>query len=260
MFDFREISSKENELIKQISKLQTSASYRKETGLFVAEGLRICNDCKDNFIKFKHLVFTKDFYCKFPNEVEGLSNFCDDNILVTDNVFNKISDTKSPQGILAVGEIPVSACSGISKNGKYIALENISDPSNLGAVSRTAEALGIDGIILSDNGCDPFSPKSIRASMGTLLRMPIYVLKDFVNEIAYLGLTTYACVVRNGEPVENIKFDKGSIVVIGNEANGLTDRMIEKSDKSITIKMSGRAESLNASVAAAIVMWELTKQ
>jgi TrmH family RNA methyltransferase len=144
--------------------------------------------------------------------------------------------------------------------GRYVALENINDPSNLGAVSRTAEALGVSGIILSANGCDPYSPKSLRASMGTLLRMPIIIMNDFVECIKNSGLKSYACVVdSNAKSITDVDFCDGSVVMIGNEANGLTTEAKAVASEKITIKMTGKAESLNAATAAAISIWEMMK-
>ena len=258
MTDFKRITSKDNAFIKQVSLLQTSARERKKTGSFVAEGLRILLDCYENNVQFLSLVVTDEFLNKHGNDVEKLANNASEIVVVTDAVFTKISDTTNPQGVLAVIEMPKSNAQQIKANGKYIALENVADPSNLGAVSRTAEALGVDGIILSDNGCDPYSPKALRSSMGTLLRMPVIVLDDFTAALKNSGLSLYACVVSGGKSIKDTVFSNGSIVIIGNEANGLTEETIAISQK-ITIPMSGRAESLNAAVAASIAMWELVK-
>ena len=146
------------------------------------------------------------------------------------------------------------------KNGKYVALENINDPANLGAISRTAEALGADGLILSSGSCDPYSPKALRASMGTLLRMPIFVFGDFAAEMKSCGLKFYACVPSAAdESISNVKFLPGCAVMIGNEANGLTEETKAAAHKKITVPMRGRAESLNAAAAAAIAVWEMMK-
>ena len=148
----------------------------------------------------------------------------------------------------------------INPLGRYVALENLNDPSNLGAVSRTAEALGVSGIILSANGCDPYSPKSLRASMGTLLRMPVIIFDDFSTGIKQSGLKSFACVVdKQVKSITDIEFGEGSVVMIGNEANGLTDDAKNIADEKITIKMSGKIESLNAATAAAISIWEMMK-
>lgn len=258
MTNFKRITSKDNAFIKQVSLLQTSARERKKTGSFVAEGLRILLDCYENNVQFLSLVITDEFLTKHGNDVERLADNALEIVVVTDTIFTKISDTKNPQGILAVIEMPKNDVQQIKANGKYIALENVADPSNLGAVSRTAEALGVDGIILSNNGCDPYSPKALRSSMGTLLRMPVIVLDDFTDALKNSGLTLYACVVSGGKSINDTVFSNGSIVIIGNEANGLTEETIAISQK-ITIPMSGRAESLNAAVAASIAMWELVK-
>ena len=259
MTDFKRITSKDNTLIKQISLLQTSARERKKTGTFVAEGLRLLLDCYENDVRFLSLVIADEFLNKHAEDVENLAKNSKEIVVVTDTVFTKISDTKSPQGILAVIEMPENNLSQIKSNGKYVALENVADPSNLGAVSRTAEALGVDGIILSSGGCDPYSPKALRSSMGTLLRMPVIVLDNFTDALKNSGLNLYACVVSGGKSINEVEFPNGSVVIIGNEANGLTDAVIEISQK-ITIPMSGRAESLNAAVAASIAMWELIKR
>ena len=146
------------------------------------------------------------------------------------------------------------------KKGRFIGLENLQDPSNLGAIARSCEALGADGILISKGSCDPYSPKSLRASMGTLLRMPVFTLADFSKEIAGLGLKTYACVVdTDAQNFGDIKFSDGSVLIIGNEANGITDETKSVSDMKITIPMKGNAESLNAAVAASIAMWEMMK-
>ncbi len=258
MTDFKRITSKDNAFIKQVSLLQSSARERQKTGTFVAEGLRILLDCYENNVQFLSLVITEEFLNKHRTDAEKISENSDETVVVNDAVFSKISDTKNPQGILAViRKHECSACQ-IKPDGKYIALENVADPSNLGAVSRTAEALGVDGIILSGNGCDPYSPKALRSSMGTLLRMPVVICDDFIAALKESGLSLYACVVSGGKSIKDVEFCDGSIVIIGNEANGLTDEVISVAQK-ITIPMSGRAESLNAAVAASIAMWELVK-
>lgn len=255
---FKTVLSKDNELIKQVAKLQNSARSRREQGLFVAEGLRICEDCYDNVVELVSLIITNSFADKFPQKAEKLSIKAAETVMVNESIFQKISDTKNPQGILAVCKIPKNKNTEILSDGKYIALENIADPSNLGAVSRTAEALGIDGIILSSDSVDPFSPKALRASMGTLVRMPIIVTENFCKELQNSGLTLYACVVKDGKSITEVAFKKGSAILLGNEANGLSDNAKQIAEE-ITIPMKGNAESLNLAVAASIAMWELIK-
>lgn len=260
MKNFKVIESRDNALIKLIVALQGTTKARKENGLFVLEGLRICDDAAQNNIQFDKFIVSNTAFSKLKKDIEKLSENAVDCYKIPDNLFKKISDTISPQGIMAVAKIPSKSLDIIDSKGKYIALENVSDPSNLGAVARTGEALGISGIILSAVGCDPYSPKVLRASMGTLLRIPVIILQDFSEEIGKLGLKTYAAVVDNtAKPITEVSFEAGSCIIIGNEANGITDETKKVSDSLFTIPMSGRAESLNAAVAASISIWEMMK-
>lgn len=260
MREFKIITSRENSLIKLISSLQGSANARREHRLFALEGLRLCDDAYQNGIRFDKLIVSDGAFEKYRDTVYEFAENSGDCFKIPDTLFKKIADTSAPQGILALSALPKTDGAEIKPDGRYVALENISDPSNLGAVSRTAEALGVSGIILSSGGCDPYSPKSLRASMGTLLRMPITVLEDFPSRVGSLGLKTYGCVVEStAEPITKQHFEDGSIVIIGNEANGLTEQIKAAADCLITVPMSGKAESLNAAVAAAISMWEMMK-
>jgi len=260
MQNFSIITSRENSLIKLVCSLQSSAKARRENNLFVIEGLRIMRDAYDNSIRFDKLIVSESAMEKYPGDIADFAENSVECYRLPDSLFKKISDTVSPQGIIALSKIPRSSLNEIDTSGRYIALENIADPSNLGAISRTCEALGVTGIILTDNGCDPYSPKALRASMGTLLRIPLIILSDFSNQLIALGLKTYSCVVdADALPIGGIDIQDGSIVIIGNEANGITDETKNASDYRITIPMSGRAESLNAAVAAAISTWEMMK-
>ena len=259
MENFKTITSKDNSLIKLVCALQSSANTRKEHNLFVLEGLRICDDAFSCGVKFDKLIVSDTAFKKYETAVNDFTKNTVECYKVPDSLFKKISDTTSPQGIIVLAQMPYKSCE-IDKNGRYIALENINDPSNLGAISRTAEALGVSGMILSSGGCDPYSPKSLRASMGTLLRMPIIWFDDFSKDIKNCGLKSYACVVDNdAKSITDVSFGDGSVVMIGNEANGLTEETKTFANERITIKMSGKAESLNAATAAAISIWEMMK-
>lgn len=260
MSEFIEITSKDNQLIKFVGLLQNSSKQRRNNRLFVLEGLRICLDAFENNIKIDKLIVTKDALNKYKEKIEELKKISDSCYILRDDLFKKISDTNTPQGIIAVAKFP-EISKVVSENGRYIALENISDPSNLGAIVRTAEALGVSGIIVSLDGCDPYSPKSLRASMGTLLRMPVFVTDDIIKFIKDNSLRSFACVVeKTAEPIYNCKFNGGDVLLIGNEANGLERQTKTDAEKLVTIPMSGKAESLNAAAAASIAMWEMMKQ
>lgn len=259
MTGFKEITSKDNSFIKLVCELQRSSKVREDYSLFVLEGLRICKDAFYNGIRFDKLIVSRTAFEKYSEEIFKFSKISNENILIPDSLFKKISETKSPQGIIAVAHKPQKPEIDFKK-GRFIGLENLQDPSNLGAVARTAEALGVSGIIMSKNCCDPYSPKSLRASMGTLLRLPVVITENFAEDIKSFGLVSYACVVNsNALPINEVNFSDGCIVLIGNEANGLTEETVKNSDFSVTIPMKGKAESLNASVAASIAAWEMMK-
>ena len=260
MLDFKQITAKDNRLIKLVSLLQKSSKARKENGLFVLEGLRICKDAADNNIAFDVLILSKSVWEKSPAEIEPLKQNAASGAVVSDQLFAKISDTATPQGIMAVCVMP-RLKNELDSHGRYVALESVSDPANIGAISRTAEALGVDGIIISGESCDVYSPKALRASMGTLLRMPLYFCDDIIEYLNSHALRGFACIAQSNADLKigEFKFSDGDVVIIGNEANGLCDKTKLGAYKTVTIDMRGTAESLNASAAAAIAMWELKK-
>ncbi|MCQ2454848.1 MAG: RNA methyltransferase [Clostridia bacterium] len=259
MNNFNEISSKDNRLIKYVSKLQTSSKFRYSEKKIVVEGLRISKDVLENGVGFDTLIVGKSFFERYKNEVAYFSEKCDNNYIIPDSLFEKISDTETPQGIILVTEMPNFEAQADSKK-KYIALDNLQDPSNLGAIARTCEALGVGGIILNNISCDPFSPKSLRASMGTLLRMPVFITDNLIEFFNKNGLKSYSCVIdKDAKSISSVNFNIGDVIIIGNEANGISDFVKSNSTAKITIPMSGTAESLNAASAAAIAIYELTK-
>ena len=260
MLDFTEIRAKDNRLIKLVTLLQKSAKARRENSLFVLEGLRICKDAALCGVRFDTLIVSKTAFEKYSKELEDLTLNARAGALVSDDLFKKISDTVSPQGIIAVAQTPTGS-KPLDRRGRYVALESVADPSNIGAIARTAEALGVTGIIISGESCDVFSPKSLRASMGTLLRLPLYFCNDITDFLEENSLRGFACIPKDTAKLKmgEFEFAGGDVVIIGNEANGLSERTISKAYKTVTIDMRGKAESLNAASAAAIAIWELCK-
>lgn len=255
------ITSKDNSRIKKVSQLVASAKKRRESGLFILEGTRLCEEALRETISVCEMFYTaavKASHLELINQLSKRAKFCDE---VSEAVFSKLSDTSSPQGILLT--VSFSQTLSVPKSGRFIAFERVNDPANLGAAARTAEALGFSGLILSGDGVDPFSPKSLRASMGALLRLPIIYSNDFLKTLAEYranGFVINGTVVdANAMHINKIAFSENEIAVIGNEANGMTEAAKQICDRLITIPMSGRAESLNAAAAAAIIMWEMCR-
>lgn len=258
------ISAVSNPKIKAYTALATSKSKRRNEGLFVLEGLRLCTDVLRSGLKVKRLFFTQEAYEKNKGDIESLISISDESYQITQIVSEKMTDTKTPQGVFCV--LPTLDkqldSNKIDISGKYILLDNVQDPANLGAISRTAEALGISGIIVS-GGCDVYSPKALRASMGALLRIPVTETENVIETIEKAkkdGIQVYASTpCEDADDITKISFTGGVITIIGNEANGVSESVIDCCNKKITIRMTGRAESLNAGAAASIIMWEMVK-
>ncbi|MBQ3417193.1 MAG: RNA methyltransferase [Ruminococcus sp.] len=258
------IISKDNTKIKYVKKLIASSSFRKEEGLFVAEGKRLCDDALRSGAGVALALFSEDFCQNHPDDLERFRHSADQSFLVRNSIFCALSDTKTPQGVLFVIKTldkPIDF-DKMNKNGKIAALESIKDPSNLGTILRSAEAFGVDLVVLSDDCCDIYSPKVIRGSMGALFRQAVCIVDDlpaFIERFNHNG-TSYAAVLdRDSVSLSEICFSSPSLVCIGNEGRGLSERVISSCSEKVFIPMLGDAESLNASVAASILMWEMIK-
>ncbi len=258
------IVSVQNSKIKHFSKLVSSAKERKKTGEFVIEGARLCRDAAESGVKIKELFVTSEARSKYHEDIEKIILHAASSFEISDEAAKKIQDTDSSQGVFLLCENTPNETeiSHLDSKGKYIVLENVQDPSNLGAVARTAEALGIDGAVLV-SCCDVFNPKAQRSAMGSLFRIPFVRISHIDEMFSYAkenNMKTVATVVdKNADKINETELSGGIFLIIGNEGNGITDYTAKKADKRATIPMQGRAESLNASMAACIAMWEVLR-
>lgn len=258
------ISSKENKRIKYIKKLISSASFRREEGLFAVEGLRLCSDALISGAQIRSAYFSESFADKNTEFIGTASRSADSCCILTDSIFSAVSDTKTPQGVLFVIKRLDKTIDfdKIKDNGKVLALENVQDPVNLGTILRSAEALGIAAVVLSGECCDVYSPKVTRGSMGAVFRLPIVITDDlpgFITEFNAYGSSYAAVLDRDSLTVSDCDFDGTCLTAVGNEGNGLTDQTISACTHKLFIPMRGRAESLNVSAAASIIIWEMIK-
>ena len=256
------LDSVSNEKVKMAVKIAASSKARKETGLFFLEGLRLCRDSALTGTVIRYAFASDKAYEKFTLDADLIFSKADEAYLVSDAVADKLSLTQTSQGFFCLCEMEASLpLSSIDFSGKYIALENIQDPANLGAICRTAEALGIKGAVLF-GCCDRYSPKSQRAAMGSLLRLPVFDSTDLCSDIVFLkenGMSVYATSPDSAaEKITEVPMSGGVVCVIGNEGNGVSEAVFSLCKK-VTIPMQGNAESLNASMAAAITMWEMMR-
>ena len=255
------IESLDNEKIKLVRKLCTSRKARKENNLFVIEGLRLCYDAVMSNINIHRTFYTQSAYEKFHNKINEIIKVSKESYLITESISQKISETSSPQGIFCVAEFrSTDQKRNFTSNEKIVILENIQDPSNLGTILRSAEAFGINNIILSHNCVDIYSPKVLRGSMGAIFRIDFISSPDLVSFIKELPMKTYATVPdKSAKKITDIDFSTGAALIIGNEGNGISNELLKSCDEKITIPMNGMAESLNAATAASIAMWEMIK-
>ena len=257
------ISSKDNLRVKQLVKLQKSARFRRQSELFVAEGLRVCADAMRSGAVIKTLYVTEQAAEKYSSQYEQLSAYAEGTVMLADNIFAAVSDTQTPQGFLCTIKTldKTIQFDTIKDSGKFLALDNVQDPNNLGTILRSAEAFGVSGVILSADCCDIYNPKVVRGSMGAVYRVPFMIcgsIAAFLRE--HPELHSYAAVVdKDAERITDTAFCAPCVAVIGNEGNGLGEETIAVCKHRITIPMKGNAESLNASAAATIIIWEMLR-
>lgn len=244
-----------NQKITRIRDYQKKARERDKDSVFVMEGIRSCREVSPE--RTVMTVVSESFALK--EEVP------ENSIIIKDADFLKISDTKTPQGILKV--VKRTDCSEdeiiSEENGLILLLENLQDPGNLGTILRTAEACGVSGIIMNDTTVDVYNPKVVRSSMGSILRVRFSVTKDLkktVEKIRNSGGCVYAAHLKDSESYTKRDYTGKTAFLIGNEGNGLTDEITEAADACIHIPMQGKVESLNAAIAATVLIFEAARQ
>lgn len=253
------ITSTGNSQVKNIINLLKKSGERRRCGLFAVEGLKMFLEIpKERIDK----IYASESFAYANKEL--LSNYAFE--MVSDKVYGQMSDTKTPQGILAVVNMLEYTMDDIIPAERVplvLMLENIQDPGNLGTMIRTAEGAGVTGIIMSGDTVDIYNPKAIRSTMGSLFRMP-FIYSDDICETADVlkerGVRLYAAHLNGDNNYFEEDMTVPSAIMIGNEGNGLSEKLADKADKLIKIPMSGSLESLNAAVSSAVIMYEVYRQ
>ena len=271
-----DITSVNNSRVKDIAKLIRSAKSRRERNLFIAEGMRLVAEVPPERLEelyieegFLEKVKRED---KYKDKILGLVERAEEKrqcYLVSSAVMEKMSDTDTPQGIMAVAAInKEQSVTDPDREGSkeqkrfYIIIDRLQDPGNMGTIIRTAEGAGVTGIIVSRDSADPYSPKVVRSAMGSLFRMDISVSDDLVEDIRRLrkdGVKICGTHL-SGTEFYDEDFSGDIAFLIGNEGNGLSDEVSAEADTLLRIPMEGQVESLNAAVSAAVVMYEVLRQ
>lgn len=257
------ISSKTNKNIKYAKKLLTLTKFRKQEGKFIIEGIRLCDEAFKNLVDIISLFYTQKLKERFPDLVNAIISKSDEHFVISEEVSSFISDTDTPQGIFCVCKKADSHHNdkGLKDIDKCVLLENIQNPSNLGSIFRSCDALGLKTVVVSSESCDLYAPKVLRGSMGALFRLNLVEtddMKEFINDLKKCDFKVYAA-VPNSDALKlgDIKFENKCAIAFGNEGNGLTEDVIKACNFKMTIPMNELSESLNVSVAVGISIWEM---
>ncbi len=253
------ITSTANDTIKHIMTLVKNAKARRKEGLFVIEGERMAREIPED--RLKDCFVSEDFLLK--NRLDEVFGYDVRPVEVSANVFKKMSDTMSPQGILCVctqqaHTVQEIIASEPDSKLRLLILEGIQDPGNLGTMIRSAEGAGFDAVIADDNTVDVYNPKVTRSTMGSLFRVPVIYTQDLLHTIDLIkeaSVTVYAAHLKGNVSYRDERYPKRTAFLIGNEGAGLSDSTTGKADKLIKIPMQGKLESLNAAVAASLLMF-----
>ena len=248
------ITSKDNKIVKEVKKLKEK---KNRIDKFIVEGIKMVQEAINENAKIEYIIFSNTELEKQIYEIEKY------NVLeVSEKIFQDLSDVVTPQGVLAV-IIKNKEKQEIDYEQDYIlALDGIQDPGNMGTIIRTADSANIKQIIISKNTVDSYSPKVIRSTMGAIFRVNIIETEDLVSTLEKLKNKNFK-IITTSLDTKNSIYDidyKKSVVIIGNEANGVTKEVQNISTTKVKIPMAGKTESLNASVAAGIMIYEYVRQ
>lgn len=254
------ITSSSNPKVKNLIQLSKKAKARKEQGLFVVEGKKMFSEAPQEWL---HQVYVSESFLKEPENKELLSGT--EYEVLSDSVFKAAADTQTPQGILALVRMPKYTLSQLlKKEGAHLLIaEGIQDPGNLGTMFRTGEGAGVTGVILNKTTVDVYNPKTIRSTMGSIYRVPFVISENLSETLAKLkasGVQLYAAHLKGSLSYDEPDYKSSTGFLIGNEGNGLSDEIAGLADTYIRIPMEGQVESLNAAIAAALLMYEVNRQ
>lgn len=254
------ITSTSNPQVKRLLQLQKKSKVRDEENVFVVEGLRMFAEVPAE--RVEKVYISESLYNKKKLEL-NLQDLPYE--VLSDNVFSHVSDTKTPQGIMCIVKRKKYDLNELLKvnNPHFMVLDNLQDPGNMGTIVRTAEGAGVDAVFMSKDCVDIYNPKTIRSTMGSIYRMPFIYIEDIpelLNQFRKNGVKSYAAHLDGKNAYDKEDYKTGTAILIGNEGNGLPDEVTEKADILVRIPMQGQVESLNAAIAASVLMFEVFRQ
>ncbi len=256
----RRVESKDNPLIRRVSRLASERKFRKAQGEMVCEGEKMLREALQSGIRVSDVILSesREWSEHLLKQAETAGARLTQ---VPERLLKGLSHVETPQGLVFVCAQPVFALERLERAQRLMVLDGLQDPGNLGTIIRTADAFALDGVILCEGCVDPASPKVVRATMGAIFRVPV-VSAPLLDTAAWLRqheLPLYATALRTTSvPLTCVDLRRAA-VIIGNEGRGVSEQGLTLSEKQIIIPMTGRAESLNASIAASIVMYEMMR-
>ncbi len=261
---FNMITSFANAKVKQVVSWQNKAKERRKDNVFLAEGIKMYEEAPGESVREVYIIEeTRKKMEEHPALWEKLQQTGYE--IVSEEVFAKMSDTQTPQGILTVLKRPEYSLEELLKieNPLFVVLEDLQDPGNLGTIVRTGEGAGVTAVIMSKNTVDIFNPKTIRATMGSIYRVPfVYTesIEDTIKSLHNAGVKTYAAHLKGDTYYSSFSFREPTAFLIGNEGNGLKKSTADAASAYLKIPMEGQVESLNAAIATSLLMYEAHRQ
>jgi len=259
------ITSRDNSLLREARAVRDG----KIDDLIFVEGLRLCEEAYRSKLEIEAVIASDELMRKERAmiAIAELSHVAKRNASVNEKLLASISYTKTPQGIVVLARRPVASETRLSenhnRNSLLVVLHQINNPVNVGAILRTAEAAGANGVITTTNTSDPFSPKSLRGAMGSAFRLPIWIGPSYTTTIEWCkarSISTVCADVGGALAYTTLDWSGARALFLGPESTGFTLEELMQADKAVTIPMQGSAESLNVSVAAGILLFEAARQ
>ncbi|OUN25072.1 RNA methyltransferase [Pseudoflavonifractor sp. An85] len=248
------ISSRSNPLVTHLRKLGSKRSARREEGVFVGEGPKLLRETLKASISLETVIYATGVPLPdLPQEVRLVE--------VPSSLLEAVAQTQTPQGVVFVGKTPSLDMPQTLTGSRYLLLDGVQDPGNVGTIWRTADAFGADGLILCSGCADPWSPKTVRSTMGAAFRLPVWetTLEQAAQRLKEADIPLYATALREDtEDVRDISLQRSG-VIIGSEGRGVSQLALDLCEKTVKIPMVDRCESLNAAVAASVVLWEMAR-
>ncbi len=256
------ITSKDNEIIKNIKKLKEK-KYRDIEGKYIIEGIKLIEEAIKESVNIDKIVICED--CINNDSIESKLMYeiaKNDCIYVSQKVFENITEVSTPQGILAIINKKDNSNSIDFSEDIIVVLDDLQDPGNLGTILRTLDSIGLHQIIITKNTTDAYNSKVVRSTMGAIFRINIIQTNDLpkiLNEMKKHKFKIMATSLQGNKSIYDIDYNK-KVIIIGNESKGVSEVAFKEADEQIKIPMLGKAESLNASVATSIVLYEYVRQ